>query len=235
MILKDGKGLILDNTGDGGDSCNRTALYEIFLSQEKSLLKYFVDKEGNCVRHPVFIPWNNKNNFTKDQLKPLIAALYLSKQYDLVFIVFLAHIQRFFFCQNFERDYEGTKKYPWPHIMKGGDPKDNGKLRMFDFADPLLPNDIWMFIICCRSYVLMPFIVAGIPAFIFNLFLFCKFNKGNDECQTIVECMVNGKWAVLLYKRWRPDWKFKLKEYWEINRDQSEFSNAIIKKLESYV
>lgn len=150
MIYKDAYGLPVSSSGDGMDSAVRAGLLAIFgeLSVD-SLLSYSNDS-GECVRHPYQSPANNHKNFTKDQLKCYIAGLYSLGQHDRIEKILQAHERRLYFCDNSERDYVGSKKYPWPHHAQdwyfpdGGTPKPKGspELRLFDFADPLLPNDI---------------------------------------------------------------------------------------------
>lgn len=233
--------ILVDETGDGGDSAHRCGLWKLFKGKDDPyptpsfFLEIFVDeKSGLCVRHPMEYPWNNPWNFTKDQLKPLVAGLHKVKRQDLIRSIFWSHVKRFFFCQNFQRDYPGTWKYPWPHKMQGGDIKDNGKWRMFDFADPLLPNDIWFMIKASNIKLLYPLGIFGIPFFIISLFIFCKLNKGNDEGQTISECAVNGDWAIKLYTIFRKDWNKRLYSYWG-SRNQTPMANLIVTKINEIV
>jgi len=124
-------GLIVDQTGDGGDSCNFTCT-AIALGWEPPInaISLFWNK-GFPVRHPFDTPWNNPRNFTRDQAIPLMWVLPPHK------------IQSFldrnpWFFPNFERDYMGTAKKPWPHrfINDRGEPE----FRWFDYADPMTPD-----------------------------------------------------------------------------------------------
>lgn len=223
MLLKDNLGLILDNTGDAGDSCNRTGLYYGFSKDPYNKLNYFVNYNGICVRHPIQVPWNNPNNFSRDQLIPLIYGLSKDiSKIGTIRNIFWASAKRFFFAQNFERDYPGTKKYPWPHKMQGGDMAENGKWRMFDFADPLFPDTILHMIICGKLYYLYWFYLIGLPWFIASLYVHCNFYKGDDEGQTISLCAAHGSWALRLYRKWRIDYRDRLWQYWTVRRDQQE-------------
>jgi hypothetical protein len=223
VLLKDNLGLILDNNGDAGDSCNRTGIYYGFSKDADNKLNYFVNYNGICVRHPIQSPWNNPKNFSRDQLIPLIYGLSKDKsKRKIIKSILWATAKRLFFCQNTERDYPGTIKYPWPHKMAGGDVKDNGKWRMFDFADPIAPDTILHMIICGRIYWLYPFYLIGLPWFILTLVAHCKLYGGDDEGQMISLCAAHGKWALRLYRKWRIDYRDRLWQYWTVRRDQQE-------------
>ena len=76
MIYRDSSGfLVKGELKDGGDTAVREGLMAVFTGQPGNLLQ-LVNDQGLCVRHPNQKPWNNPNNFTKDQLKCLVAGLY---------------------------------------------------------------------------------------------------------------------------------------------------------------
>ena len=132
----DKHGLIVDQTGDGGDSCNFTCtgialgLYDDKVTVKYNAIELFWNN-GFPVRHPYQVPWNNAKNFTRDQAIPLMQVLSPSK------IVSFLDQNKWFF-PNFDRDYPGTAKRPWPHkfINDRGEPE----FRWFDFADPMTPD-----------------------------------------------------------------------------------------------
>lgn len=236
MIKRDENGYIVDDTLDGGDSANRCGLWKLFKGHDLPLkdpafwLEDFVLSGGICVRHPKQFPWNNPKNFSRDQLIPLCAGLWRVKRYDLVRSIFWSHAKRLFFCQNIERDKPGTKKYPWPHKYvndKGQNEKSN-----FNFADPLLPHDVFFLIMCSKLYILYPLWIIAAPMFVIALLIHC-ISDTNDEGQIISQCKVHGSWAVNLYKKWRPDYKERLNTYWIARRNQGEIANLIINDLES--
>lgn len=235
MIKRDFYGYIVDDTEDGGDSANRSGLWKLFKGHDSPLkdpafwLEDFVLPNGICVRHPNQAPWNNPKNFSRDQLIPLCAGLWKVKRHDLVRSILWSHIKRGFFCQNIERDEPGSKKYPWPHNYLN----DKGKYekKLFDFADPLLPHDIFFLIMCAKLYVLYPLWIICAPFFVLSLFIH-GLSDTNDEGQVIAQCKVYGNWAVRLYKYWRPDFKRRLLVYWQARRNQEEIAHLIINDLE---
>ena len=74
--MKGPLGEILDQTGDGGDSCNFTCAYWFFKGCNEprglGITGWFLTREGP-VRHPEQVPWNNPKNFTIDQAVPWLA------------------------------------------------------------------------------------------------------------------------------------------------------------------
>lgn len=229
MIKRDLNGFIVDDTMDGGDSANRAGLMVLF--GEKIFLSDYLlfnskhELDSPCTRHPYQRPWNNPKNFSRDQLIPFVAGLWRQNRQDLVRKIFYAHIKRFFFCQNFERDWPGTTKYPWPH-------KVDGKWRMFDFADPLLPDHIWHLILCGKIWPLYWFGIIGYPWLILSIMI-NAMGSSNDQGQIISQCVVAGRPFVRFYK-WRTvDWKKRLATYWYFSRNQREIEIAIRTGIEN--
>jgi len=152
--LIDELGLIVDKTGDGGDSCNFTCcgillgLYEGKATIQNNAINYFWNG-GYPVRHPKQHPWNNPKNFTRDQAIPLMWLLS-SDQIK----TFLKRNPWFF--PNFERDSIGSAKCPWPHrFYKDSRPSPQNfpawgsvqvppgaelEFKWFDYADPMTPD-----------------------------------------------------------------------------------------------
>lgn len=147
-------GLIVDKTGDGGDSCNFTCcgillgLYDSKPTVRSNAIQYFWNN-GYPVRHPTQNPWNNPKNFTRDQAIPLMWVLAEHRIKK-----FLSDNPWFF--PNFERDSVGSAKCPWPHrFYKDSRPSPQnfpalGKVQVppgaelefkwFDYADPMTPD-----------------------------------------------------------------------------------------------
>jgi hypothetical protein len=168
------------------------------------------------------VPWNNWLNFTRDQLIPIVAGtLAQADTNEACRAVFWTHLRRGFFCQNFQRDHVGTWKKPWPHIMTGGDPVDEGKNRNFDFADPLLPNHIWALIKAARIKWLYVFGVIGIPWFIINM-IFHSLSGHKEHNQIICECYINGSWALKLFRLVVRNWEKDSFNYWN-SRNEIEY------------
>jgi len=150
-------GLIVDKTGDAGDSCNFTScaivlgLYEDKPTVKANAINYFWNS-GFPVRHPFQKPWNNHKNFTRDQA--ILLMQVLPKDKILQFIT-----DHSYFFPNFERDWPGSVKCPWPHrFWKDSRPTPNNlplfghidpptkgedyeiEFKWFDYADPMTPD-----------------------------------------------------------------------------------------------
>jgi hypothetical protein len=110
--MKDENGFIVDQGGDGGDSCNFSCALSFFNEDRKEdqeqLAYRFTDINADPVRHPHQEPWNNKSNFTVDQAVPFIAIA----SPGLVRTYFKRH---WLFAPNTERDWPGSKKMKRPH------------------------------------------------------------------------------------------------------------------------
>lgn len=225
MIYRDEDGYLTDQTGDHGDSAHRAGLLALCKSQ--AFLDYYslYPKTSLLRRSPVQPPWNNPYNFSKDQLMPLVAGMSVLgyNTYELK-ALFKSHAKRLFFCQNFERDYSGTTKYPFPH-------KVDGKWRLFDFADPLLPDDIYLLAKAAKLPVRHLLALIGIPWFILTL-LIHRFDKSNDEGQIIAKCSIMGKWALRAYRRFKPNFKEALYQYWAVARNEKEYADLLQKLIE---
>lgn len=189
----------------------------------------YYEAYGKCMRYPFVAPWNNTKNFSRDQLIPLVAGLSaLGDKYPAK-RVFWSHARRLFFCQNFERDYPCSTKYPWPHTFTND--KGMKETRLFDFADPLMPDHIWHLIKCARIYYLYPFALIGIPWLVLSIFFHGR-SSHKEHNQMVSMVKVQGKWAIKLFKRWTPTWKEDLREYWG-SRNEIEYAEMIIKDLEN--
>lgn len=207
-MIVDSLNLVVEDNGSGGDSAHYTGLATIASHSQYFGLKYLVGIDGLAVRHPTQHPWNNPWNFTRDQLMPLIGGLYAQGRTDKIRALFWSHAKRLFFCQNFERDVPGSKKYPWPHTFINF--KGEKETRSFDFADPLLPHDIYAFARAGKFWfapLLYPF---GFASLILHLFLTRRSGR-TDIGTTIAVCYLAG---VLPYFRLIvPDYANRLKEY----------------------
>ena len=228
MIFHDEHGFLVDETSDGGDSAMRTGMLALFRIERAPLLHYY-EHEGQCVRHPLDKPWNNPKNFTRDQLIPLTAGFYADGMITQARRVFWAHAQRGFFCQNFERDYPGSTKRPYPHTFTND--KGQNESRIFDFADPLMPDHIWHLIKCAKLYPLYWFAVIGIPFFVLSMF-FHSLSAHREHNQIIAMAKVQGRWAELLFRVMTHNWREDLRQYWG-PRNEIEYAEMIIEDLDS--
>lgn len=117
MVYKDEKGFPVDQTLDGGDSAVRMGILSMAdVGDARFRIHKYVLKGDpfKCVRHPFQDPWNNPKNFTKDQLKLLVAGLVAAGETDLCRQIYFAHKKRGR-CQNVERDAVGSEKKWYPH------------------------------------------------------------------------------------------------------------------------
>lgn len=214
MVYKDSLGYPVDQTYDGGDSAVRNSiLWAAKDDRAAGLFTYF--NNGSPVRHPVNPPHNNPKNMTRDNLIMLLGAVAHNPTQtyrDESKKVLLKLLKRFCFCFNTERDYPGTKKYPWPHIMKGGDQKDNGKPRLFDAPDFLFPNHMWVAMSAAGvwwRWLLYPICL------VFHLLFLIGHTLGNhnEENQMFFECLSFK--TIYIYAKFNWKWKQRNCIYWQ--------------------
>ncbi len=246
MIFRSDGHLPCAKGGDQGDSAVRAGLLEIadLLIEDISQYEAY---PGELVRSPYQFPWNNPGNFTKDQMKCLVAGLYKAGRHDIIRRVLYATIKRCFFMQNIDRDKPGSTKLPYPHKnYKDSNPlattypfyakkQPNAVLgeiesRTFDYADPMFPNDMWFLIKAAKAYELYWFAIIGIPFFILDMVLH-SLGTHNEENQTICECYVNGRWALNLYKFINRKWQDISYKYWS-ERGEIEYHYICIHIVE---
>jgi len=208
MIYFDDYGYPVDQTGDGGDSAVRASILVLCKAKyDVKILNYnqaAFGMPGHFVRHPMQIPWNNPRNFSRDQTMMIIAAFHSLGQYEALRHFFRESWKRLFFCQNFDRDHVGTNKYPFPHVV-------DGKWRLFDFADIMLPNHIGSVILAGKiksAYWFLP------VSYLFHLLFLILHALGNhhEENQAIAECYLHN--TLWLYKKIKPSWKETSVAYW---------------------
>lgn len=101
----------VDETGDGGDSCNRNG--QLAVIDRPAIGGDFYLVNGKPVRHPYQKPWDNPKNFTRDQLVPFVCGVI--KQRDTHLYPVCEELVKKWFAPNKERDYVGSKKLPYPH------------------------------------------------------------------------------------------------------------------------
>lgn len=222
-------GVPVDNgANDQGDSARAWGILQLVQYTGEPLCppERFMAGWGLARRSPAQIPWNNPWNFTRDQLMCLVAGFYVLGRYDLIRQLFWRHLLRFFFCQNFERDYVGTKKYPWPHSFIND--KGEREFRWFDFADPLSFDQIWVLIRAGRLWYLYPFGIIGLPVFYVKLLLMNSKSHADVELnQLFCQCFIAGKFFIKMFKD-IPDWELSFKKYWCGWRVSCEIAEKLI-------
>ncbi len=213
MIYRDQFGYLVDQTLDGGDSAVRTGLWSMCTGE---IGMFFSTRDDGLMRrHPVQEPWNNPHNFSRDQTMPYVAGLKALNFKYTIRNIFWAHAKRFFFAQNFERDYPGTTKYPWPH-------KVDGKWRLADFADPLMPNHIGAMIKAGQIYSMYWFLPLAY-AFHFAA-LAANYFTLREQNQLIAESYMLG--TLRIYRR-TPHWKTASLMYWT-DRNEVEYHEMLV-------
>lgn len=254
MDYRDRYGLLVDETKDGGDSAHFAGLAAIFGSCEP--LDEYEVFDGILARHPYDYPQNNYNNFTADQLCPLVAGLHTQKQLDVSKRVFWSHAKRGFFCQNIDRDMVGSRKSILPHEFYKDSipnqttfikklkfsplrfesdierkPKTIIESRVSDFRDLLGPSEIWHLILCAEIKWLYWFGLIGYPALLVSLLYSVYFNHSNDEGRLISKIVRAGKPFILIYTKLKPNWKNALLSYWIIERKMNRMFGLIANGL----
>lgn len=233
MIYRDSYYYLPMSVDDCMDSCVRQSII-IMASPCDPLEKIRIrryEKDGYGYRHPELPHANNKWNFTSDQLAMLIAGLHAIGDVKAIRRLFWKHFFRLGFCQNFQRDVKGTYKFPWPHKMKGGDPKDNGKWRMFDFADLLSPSRWGMMVIGGE----LKWLYWTLPLCLWVHYKNINFTarSTHDEMnQLIAECSLYNSFDEFIERV--TDWKSRSKHYWSV-RGEAEYHYMIEKYVAEYL
>ena len=197
---------ILDQNGDGGDSCNFTCTFQFFLNQPESVKNTWARKftlfEGP-VRHPTQVPHNNPKNFTIDQAVPWVACA----SPEAVAWYFKKH---WAFAPNIERDFPGSIKLPYPHeyfedsrvgtyidtktnplkfnwrkLKFGGELWSNLPSKVikkaFDFRDPVQPNFFGLMVMRSKMRWLYPVLPLCYLWQVFSILCHCFIYARNPD------------------------------------------------------
>lgn len=256
MIFIDKFKLPADQTFDGMDSAVRISILclptSIWRNKWVAHLMRYAGFDGVCVRQPEVAPCNNPKNFTRDQLMMLVMGLDSTRDEvghkEILKAIFYAHLKRLFFCQNFERDVVGSKKYLWPHkFYKDSKPNpktflwwfggykipDEGteiESRIIDFADPLTISDICCLAFAARIWWLMPLA----PIMYLNHFINLVFNgvfPSWEQNQAIAKSSVFK--TLWIYKRITRLWRESLFKYWS-TRNEIEYATILLGHVEGW-
>ncbi len=242
MIFTDSKGYLSDRTKDGGDSAVRAGIVAICGGNFHHITDYV--QNGICVRNPWQEPWNNSKNFTKDQLKLLVAGLFAIGRTDLCREILDAHKKREW-CQSSERDAVGSVKMMRPHAfykdskpdattvpmrfnfktfkfeVVGLDKSHTIETKMFDHADMLMPND-WLFLEVAAG-VKKP---EGFGLWWHRQALSQHANGDhNEENQMFAECFVLG--TLRDYVNVNKKWQARNEAYW-LDRNEIEYHKMML-------
>lgn len=253
MIYLDINGFPVDASYDGGDSAVRAGIIAVCNPSTTINLEQYYTHSGNMVRHPTQIPSNNPKNFTRDQMLCIVAGLYAQGKYDIIKKVLYGRLKAFCFAANTERDYAGSTKMKRPHsFYKDSNPNTKTvpmkfdwssfkfkididefdmthelESKMFDSADPLLPNHIWFLIKAAKAYWLYPFFLVGMPIHLVSMYIHSKTDHF-EENQAICESYVCG--TLNLFKLWNKNWKAINSKYWS-DRNELEYQTMLEAKL----
>jgi hypothetical protein len=246
MIYYDKYKLPVNEHQDGGDSCVRAGLLAMMNPSEvnRDLLYKYEAAPGMFVRHPIQVPWNNKFNFTRDQMMCLLAGIKATGAHDLARRMFWSRLKAFCFSQSSERDVVGSKKWLWPHsnwkdsvptphtfkyktindVVINGEVKFTAEHKIADWADPLFPNHMGTIIIAGKMWYLYPLLVIAYPVHLLFLWLHSK-SKHYEENQMISECSIFGTKEIL--KKLKPHWIENSRKYWQ-DRNEIEYHNMLV-------
>lgn len=202
---------------DAGDSSCRTGLMAMCDSSiDKDLLPlFYLQKVNKLVRHPYQYPYYLPNNFSRDQLLPMIAGLSTAGYHEIVRNIFFDHAKRYFLCQNDESYlYPGKKK-----ILPDG-------------RDILAPDHIWHLIVCGRIWYLYWFGLIGYPWQMLSI-LWSAFVMPENE-QNQLFCMVNSSGLLKLYIKiyGLENFKKNMYDYFGGWRDQKEIAYFVCAYVE---
>lgn len=258
MIYGDKYNLCVDKNGDAADSAMRSAMLTIseFTPETIDGLKILsYVKDGLIYRHPYQVPACNPMSTTRDQMVPVMAALWKLELTEEARSVFWKTARRFFFSQSYERDWPGSTKHLYPHQFYRDSRPDTTTLPMkwnwktfkfettlisneesqveykyIDYADYLAPDVVWHFILCSRLWYAYWFAILGYPWLYLSIYFQSKrgFRESN---QILCQCIVAGRLATRFYKKTNPNWKEVLTQYWE-SRGEKEYAQAFMKVID---
>ncbi len=214
---QEGTGVVWQKQGsvekpfDGGDSDHRTGVLAFCGSKQDAdnLPQFFNFATGLAVRHPNQPPWNNPNNYTRDQLTGYMAGCWRAGRTDIAQALFNAHERRGFTCQDFEDDYPGTTKQP-------------------PVGDLLAPHDIMYLRVCAGDVDAVSDIVGQLS--MFTNIQILGADKTTEINQPLLQAIVCCQLDVFLSAH--PNFNEQLIYYWEgedgIWRQQREIADALI-------
>lgn len=200
-----------------GDSARLAGLMAIVgHANAPDLSNYLVTVDGKtmAVRHPKEFPSNYPNNFTRDQLIPLVAGLSSQKKYEEAAKLYYAAILRGFRAQNTEHDVPGSvKTFP------------NG-------ADLLSPFHMLVLAKAANKNTFF-WGILGYPNAAIDVIYNSIVTPTREPNQLISALYVLGPSWIKFYKYITPQWKDAIRNYWSGWRDESDFAEYLILVLDS--
>ena len=230
MIFKDHNGFPVNETGDHMDSCFRAGILTTF-GQVTDIASYYRGN-GMLCRSPYIQsldrssnPWN----MTRDNTIPWMSAAHSlgprsGARHDAR-EVYLAHLKRFCFAQNVERDEFGSTKAPWPHRFVN----DEGTVeqRRLDGPDFCFPHVMLFYAFAARHWSWPLWLPIGLPMMLLSII----FNsKKIDAEQNQIQCMVKTLRLAWFYKMTNPNYEEQTDYYWK-KRNEIEYSFLILNEL----
>lgn len=212
MIYLDEQGYPVDRTYDGGDSAVRNGMLLLVGHPSAKPMTDYVHSGGMLTRHPHQAPWNNPYNFSRDQLMACVPGMDRATARKVLYSCLL----RMCFAQNIQRDWPGSWKFPWPHMV-------DGEQRNFDFADPLMPNHMGALIIAARLYVLYPLLPLASLAHVIAIVAHSKSGH-YEEAQMMAECYMYN--TLPLYRKIHARWRQISWGYWN-KRGEGEYHTML--------
>lgn len=222
MLRTDDRYLVVCPSGDGGDSAHFTGLH-IIATNEATFRSLFFIKNGQVVRHPAQIPWNNPANATRDQIMPVCAGLARTGAIHSLRKILWRRCLAFGFAQNFDRDCVGTRKFPWPHFAK----RCRGESRWvwFDFADPMFPHYLFAMAVGARLKPRWLFRALAAPTFVLDCLTY-RWSDNDDQGALIASADLLG--FIPLFRRLNPNWEEKCLKYFN-SRGLDELGSKLVK------
>lgn len=250
MIFFDEGGYPVDQTKDHMDSLVRASILKATTPGQWGDFNFidYIIQPGLLCRYPKKFPGRNEANCSRDQITMAVMAMDRLGLHADVRKTFLAHLKRFFFSQNSERDLPCSTKLPRPHaFFKDSAPipktwklpifgayrawkkyreKCTGPLakyemefRWFDCADYLLPNQWGMMIVAGRFW---QFYWALPLCFLFHLgaIVVSRFSKHHEVNQMVAESAIYR--TLGLFRRVNPQWSEVSLRYWK-KRNEEEY------------
>lgn len=247
MIFIDDEGYPVNETMDGMDSAVREGILQITQPEEWKKVKdpESYESKGFLYRHPLQSPADNEWNNTRDNMIPMIAALYACGKTEAIRRVFWKVVKRGCLSQSFDRDVRWSRKLPYPHYnYKDSRPTPESfpwwkkdemldekfhprEFSWFNWADPFLPDHMAMLIKATKYKWLYPLMLPGL-LWLELSFLF-KYGKSQADVelnQLFCQCYVLGPYwlkKILALK----DWELNFRKYWYA-RNEAEYADFII-------
>jgi len=252
MIYLDSEGYPVNVTKDGMDSSVREGILQITQPEIWKKVKDpdNYERNGFLMRHPLQDTASNERNNTRDNMLPMIAALFARDEVAALRRVFWRVVKRGCFSQSFERDVRGSGKKLYPHkfykdswstitlkhdtitvpLWKHLSPHSKIVKRWIDWADPFMPGHMAMLIRATQYKWLYPLMLPGL-LWLWVSFLFMKQNSQKDTelNQLFCQCYVLGPYWLRKIKT-LPDWELSFRNYWG-KRKESEYADYIIEYL----